>query len=121
MVEEDGHNIVVNSFAGKARGENTKKSIGGNMGWIPIQNIFIVNNRKKKWVICNEQKLHIMVDDRLDVLEAIEENFKIQKLKCPILIWFSNEKTRTRYIQVSSWKQLYSTIRNLHKYNDLKK
>ena len=39
----DGHRIFVNSFAGKVRGENTRKAIEQNMKeWIPKDNVFVV-------------------------------------------------------------------------------
>jgi len=112
---EDGHTLIVNSFAGKARGVETKKSIRQHLPWILDKNVFVVDDRKKKWIICNEHKLDIMVDDRHNVLETIEENFRQANLPCPILIWLSEEKRKTRFIQVTSSKILYSCLKNLHR------
>ena len=40
---KDDHRIFFNSFAGKVRGENTRKAIEQNMKeWIPKDNVFVV-------------------------------------------------------------------------------
>lgn len=109
---QDGHKIFVNSFAGRARGESTRKAISEHMGkWIPDSNVFIVGDRNKKWTVCSEQKLDVMVDDRYDVLQTIEQNFRAAKLPCPILIWFSEEQRKSKYRQVVSWEQFYNGLK----------
>jgi hypothetical protein len=120
---KDGHRIFVNSFAGRARGENTRKAIEQNMKeWIPKENVFVVGDRKDKWIICKEQKLQIMVDDRYDVLQTIDQKFRETGLQPPLLFWFSEEQRRgSKYVQVTTWEELYSNISRAYANSGLKK
>lgn len=67
-----GHRLFLVSFAGKKTGEETKRVIKLDAsGFINNEDMFIVNDRKKKGIVCKQQKIDIMIDDRADVLLSV--------------------------------------------------
>ena len=85
------HRIIVNSFAGKQRGEETRKSIAESLG-DTVAHVFIVKDRDLKWKVCYDTYADVMVDDRFDVLLRIREEYEKRQLVPPRLILFGSPR-----------------------------
>jgi hypothetical protein len=87
--------LFIVSFAGKKRGDETRKTILSTVNHlIPENNIFIVNDRKLKGHICKEHNLQVLIDDRKDVLMEAQKTYP--SLKC---------------ILFTSWKETLQKIK----------
>lgn len=123
---DQGRNVVVNSFAGRATGEATTIAIQ-NVFNIPV---YIVSNRDRKWeVLASLGQPSIMIDDTPDVLltirkewtKALEREAKNQKpkkgerikplvgnLPCPRLILFGSVHEELESVQ--DWIELEKVL-----------
>jgi hypothetical protein len=62
------YTVIVNSFAGKKRGQQTKTKVAEVFPEIPV---FIVKDRDRKWEVLATKNADIMVDDRKEILDTV--------------------------------------------------
>lgn len=100
------YDLYVISFAGRQRGLETRDIIAKDAkAWLPEDHVYIVNDRKKKGPLCRELGIHLMVDDRLDVLNGVHQS----ALQCKLYHFdvTGRTKNKPRFIQtVVNWKDL---------------
>jgi len=100
-----GHRLFLISFAGKKTGEETKRVIQQDAsGIINNEDMFIVKDRKKKGIVCKEQKIDIMIDDRADVLLSVIKD-------SPSTLCFllgDDPCDNLKIVRVSSWNEFLS-------------
>lgn len=102
-LKQRGHRLFLISFAGKRVGQETKDALKEHAPDCIMENdMYIVNKRTKKGILCNQLNIDIMIDDRIDVLEKVLEDSP--KTKC---ILFGGQKTDNPHIiHVDNWVQL---------------
>src|SRR5437868_5846715 len=98
------YELYVVSFAGQQRGEETKAAIAQEASqFFPEDHVHIVSQRRLKGIVCAELKLSVMVDDRLDVLNAIHMTAPIPQGRdnCQLIHFDPTGRTRQkpRYIK----------------------
>lgn len=105
------HRIVVNSFAGRRRGEETRKSIADQLGdVIPADQVFVVRDRDLKWKVCYDAYADVMVDDRFGVLQTIHQQYLARKLAPPRLILFGSRHNAEWLECAADWAALERLI-----------
>jgi hypothetical protein len=75
ILHEEGYELFVVSFCGKRRAAETRQKLLEVRDLIPPENVFIVKDKFKKGQVCREHRLEMLIDDRLDVLEAAGQHF----------------------------------------------
>lgn len=104
------YDLYVISFAGQQRGLETRKAIATDAkAWLPEDHVYIVNDRKEKGALCAGLGIHIMVDDRLDVLNIVHSAAPQCKLYHFDLS--GRKKNKPRYVRtVVNWEDLVDCL-----------
>lgn len=67
-----GHKLVLISFCGARRAKETREYFA-TLKENPFDEMYFVKNRKHKKQICQFAGVDVMIDDRLDILETIQD------------------------------------------------
>lgn len=94
-LKSQNHNLYLISYCGKKRATETRDSMDNNNVSCLFQAKYYVKNKKFKSNICNDVGIHIMIDDRIGILNSIKQSnkniltilfahdFEESNLKCP--------------------------------------
>ena len=109
-LKDDGHELVLVSFCGKRRARETRLKLLEEYKGL-FDKIFFVKDKKKKGMVCDYNKLDVMIDDRLDVLSCINRPPKY-------LINYvgdvgDNSEISSLVTVVENWEDIYDCISKL--------
>ena len=68
QLRKDGHTLVLVSFCGKSRAEQTKKIPEMKL----FHEVYFVRDRKYKNQVCHHRALDVLIDDRVDILDTLQ-------------------------------------------------
>lgn len=110
-----GHRLVLNSFCGRKRAEETKAALTQTIPGI-LHQTFFVKDAKHKGFITQCTGADVMIDDRLDVLQEIT---RIDP-GCPLLLWFTEQNKQLaaqalgshKIVPVNSWSEIVTVLQD---------
>jgi len=119
LLKDLGHKLYLNSFCGKARAIETKKSLDENVPDL-FDGIYFVKSKKFKGDVTKYLGCDVMIDDTLDILMNIH-----QYNTCPNKIWFKGDPSRNQtetsqpeeldanIISADNWKEVVAICSNI--------
>lgn len=109
------HTLYLNSFCGFKRAVDTYEAVKTEIPDI-FEKVYFVKDRKYKGLICKYEGCHVLIDDRLDVLQNAKSVFP--ELQC--ILFYTNQKLEgCEFPIVNDWRVMEDIIERLIEYKDL--
>lgn len=105
-LKSNGHSLSLISFCGKTRAYETFDSLKNGGYDTLFDNQFYVKSTNSKSKICKYSGIHIMIDDRVEILDNVLQNGP-NKI---ITIWFGTDEKSDSHIVAKNWEQVLEII-----------
>lgn len=105
-LKKQGHHLVIVSFCGRKRAENNRRQSLIKY----FDDAFFVKKRPYKAIVCKNQGLDLLIDDRSDILARLDEH--TTKVKFGVHHSDVNIKFKPDY-HVHSWSDVLDVVKSI--------